>query len=155
RQPPAVHALACALNAALGAIGTVLTYAPAADADELDVATDIKDLADAIDAKKVDALVILGGNPVYDAPGDVAFGDKLGKVPFTVHASLFVDETSEKATWHVPRAHELESWGDAMALDGTIGVQQPLILPLFGGRSDIELLALMANAAERDPLAAV
>ena len=98
---------------------------------------------------QVEVLVILGGNPVYDAPADLAFGEKLAKVPFTVHASLFVDETSDKCTWHVPRAHEFESWGDARSLEGGVSVQQPLIAPLYAGRSDIELLALMSNAAER------
>ncbi len=103
----------------------------------------------------MDSLLILGGNPVYDAPADVAFGDVLRKIPFTVHASLFFDETGEKCTWHVPRAHEYESWGDARSLDGTLAVQQPLIAPLFGGRSDIELLALVANSTERNAYDAV
>jgi Fe-S-cluster-containing dehydrogenase component len=155
RQPASLHALGHAINAALGAVGTALTYAPVADPDELDAATDIKALTDAIAAGQVEALVILGGNPAYDAPADLAFGDKLSKVPFTVHASLFVDETSAKCVWHVPRAHPYESWGDARALDGTLSVQQPLISPLYGGRSDVELLATMANAAERTPHHAV
>jgi Fe-S-cluster-containing dehydrogenase component/anaerobic selenocysteine-containing dehydrogenase len=149
RQPPALHAFAHLLNAALGAVGTVLVYAPVADADELDAAADLKTLTDAMAANQVDGLVILGGNPVYDAPADLAFGDKLAKVPLSVHASLFFDETGEKCTWHVPRAHELESWGDARALDGTLGMQQPLIAPLYEGRSDIELLALMSGATEK------
>jgi Fe-S-cluster-containing dehydrogenase component/anaerobic selenocysteine-containing dehydrogenase len=149
RQPPRLHALAHAMNAALGAVGTTMTYAAVADPDELDAAADLGALTDAIAANLVDALVILGGNPVYDAPADLAFGDKLDKVPVSVHLSLFFDETSEKCTWHVPRTHELESWGDARALDGTVGVQQPLIAPLYAGRGDIELLSLMAHAPER------
>jgi molybdopterin-containing oxidoreductase family iron-sulfur binding subunit len=155
RQPAALHAFGHALNAALGA-ATVM-YAPVADADELDVARDIKALTDDIAAGKVDALVIFGGNPAYDAPADVGFAEKLGKVPLTVHASLFVNETSERCTWHVPRAHELESWGDGQALDGTVSVQQPLIAPLYAGRSDIELLSWMAGsfAPERTAYEAV
>ncbi|HXX69044.1 MAG TPA: Fe-S-cluster-containing hydrogenase [Polyangiaceae bacterium] len=149
RQPPRLHALVHALNLALGAFDSVVHFVPVTDPDELDAASDVKALADAIDAGKVDALIILGGNPVYDAPADVALGEKLGKVPLTVHASLHFDETSEKCTWHVPRAHCFESWGDARSLDGTVSVQQPLIAPLYGGRSDIELLALMANAPEK------
>ncbi len=149
RQPASLHALGHAINAALGAPGASIAHTPAADADELDAATDIKVLTDAIAANQVDALVILGGNPVYDAPADLAFGEKLAKVPFSVHASLFVDETSEKCTWHVPRAHAYESWGDARALDGSMSVQQPLIAPLYDGRSDIDLLALMAKAPEK------
>jgi len=148
RQPPEVHALAHAINGALGAPGATLTYASVADPDELDVATDLKALSDAIVANQVEALVILGGNPAHDAPADLGFADKLGKVATTVHASLFFDETSQKCTWHVPRAHEYESWGDAQALDGTIALQQPLIAPLYAGRSDIELLAAMANLPE-------
>jgi Fe-S-cluster-containing dehydrogenase component/anaerobic selenocysteine-containing dehydrogenase len=149
RQPATLHAFAHALNQALGAVGPIATYSPAADTDEIDAATDIKKLTDDIVKGLVDGLVILGGNPVYDAPGDVGFADKLAKVPFSAHASLFFDETSEKCTWHVPRAHEYEAWGDARALDGTVGVRQPLIAPLYAGRSDIELLAAMANSPER------
>ncbi len=150
RQPAVVHALAHVINAALGSVGTSVFYSAPADADEQDCATDIKALADAMGAGQVDGLLILGGNPAYDAPADLAFGDKLAKVPFSVHASLFFDETGEKCAWHVPRAHEFESWGDARSVDGAVSVQQPLILPLFGGRSDIELLALFAAAGEKD-----
>ena len=150
RQPPEVHALAHAINVGLASVGTAVFFAPVADPDEIDVATDIKALTDAIAGGSVEALVILGGNPVYDAPADVSFADKLSKVPFSAHASLFFDETSEKCTWHVPRAHEYESWGDAQALEGTISVQQPLIAPLYGGRSDLELLAWMAKSSDKD-----
>ncbi len=157
RQPPAVHALAHAINAALGSVGTTVVYAPVADPDEGDVAADLKSLADDMAAGRVDGLVVLGGNPAYDAPADLSFAERLGKVPFTVHASLFVDETSDKCTWHVPRAHEYESWGDAQSHDGSVSVQQPLIAPLYGGRSDIELLAWMAGsfAAEKTAYDAV
>jgi Fe-S-cluster-containing dehydrogenase component/anaerobic selenocysteine-containing dehydrogenase len=149
RQPARLHALAHVLNSALGAIDSVVHFVPVTDPDELDAATDLKALVGAIDEGRVDALVILGGNPVYDAPADLAFGSRLAKVPLTVHASLHVDETSEKTTWHVPRAHEFESWGDARSLDGTVSIQQPLIAPLYAGRSDIELLALMAASPDR------
>jgi Fe-S-cluster-containing dehydrogenase component len=155
RQPASLHALGHALNAALGAVGASLSRAPAADPDELDAVTDIKALTNAIAANQVEALVILGGNPVYDAPADVGFADKLAKVPFSVHASLFVDETSENCTWHVPRAHAYESWGDERALDGSTSVRQPLIAPLYDGRGDIELLAFMANAPEKSAHEAV
>jgi molybdopterin-containing oxidoreductase family iron-sulfur binding subunit len=150
RQPPAVHALAHVVNAALGAAGTSVAYAAAADPDEQDNATDIKALTDAMAAGQVDGLLILGGNPVYDAPSDLGFSEKLAKVPFSVHASSFFDETGEKCSWHVPRAHEYESWGDARSLEGAVSVQQPLILPLFSGRSDIELLALAASAPDKN-----
>ncbi len=158
RQPPAVHALALALTGALsGTAGQspVQMFMAATDADELDAATDVKALSDAIGAGQVDALIVLGGNPVYDGPADLALSDKIAKVPFSVHTSLFFDETSEKCTWHVPRAHTYESWGDGRSIDATITIQQPLILPLYGGRSDIELLALMAKAPEKSAYDAV
>ena len=138
------------MNAALGAPGRVASSTrPWPIPDELDAVTDLKALTDAMAAGQVEALVILGGNPVYDAPADLAFADKLSKVPLSVHASLFVDETSAKCTWHVPRAHAYESWGDERALDASVSVRQPLIAPLYDGRDDIELLALMANAPEK------
>jgi Fe-S-cluster-containing dehydrogenase component len=146
RQPARLHALAHAINNALGSVGSAVLLAPPADPDELDTASDLKALTDAMAQGHVDTLVILGGNPVYDAPADLAFAAKLAKVPFSIHASLFVDETSAKCTWHLPRAHEYESWGDARALDQTVSIQQPLIAPLFGGRSDIELLGLLSHS---------
>jgi molybdopterin-containing oxidoreductase family iron-sulfur binding subunit len=149
RQPPRLHALALLLNRALGAFESCMHFATPTDTDELDAETDLRSLTDAMGAGQVDGLLILGGNPVYDAPADLGFAEKLAKVPFSVHASLFVDETSEKCTWHVPRAHEFESWGDARSLEGSVAIQQPLIAPLYAGRSDIELLALVGNAAER------
>ncbi len=57
---------------------------------------------------------------------------------------MHVDETVRAATWHIPRAHYFESWGDARAVGGTRSVVQPLILPLFGGKNAFELLGLMA-----------
>jgi molybdopterin-containing oxidoreductase family iron-sulfur binding subunit len=149
RQPPTLHALAHLLNDKLGAVGTTVAYAQVTDSDELDAATDLKALTDAIAANMVDALVILGGNPAYDAPADLSFAEHLAKVPLSVHASLYFDETSARSTWHVPRAHELETWGDARSLDGTLSIQQPLIEPLYGSRSDIELLSLMAHAPDK------
>ncbi|WP_394847574.1 TAT-variant-translocated molybdopterin oxidoreductase [Pendulispora brunnea] len=142
RQPAAVHALAHALNRALGSVGQTVHYAPVADPHE-DASADLRTLARDLDSGKVDTLLLIGGNPVYDAPGDLKFADKLGKAKNTVHLSSHVNETSEKCTWHLPRTHELETWGDQRSLDGTWSVQQPLILPLHGGKSEIEVLALM------------
>jgi anaerobic selenocysteine-containing dehydrogenase len=80
-----------------------------------------------------ETLVAVGGNPVYNAPADVDFAKGLERVPTVIRLSLFVDETSEKANWHLPQAHYLESWGDARTADGTVVPVQPMILPLFGG----------------------
>ncbi|MBP9113373.1 MAG: 4Fe-4S dicluster domain-containing protein [Polyangiaceae bacterium] len=139
KQPPVVHALAYAINAALGS--QVVTYSPVADEEELalgDLKTLAKDMADG----KVDTLVILGGNPVYSAPGDLKFADALAKVKNTVHLASHYDETSRRSSWHVPMAHGLEAWGDAHSTGGVWSIQQPMIAPLFGGRSIIELLNL-------------
>ena len=83
----------------------------------------------------VEMLVILGGNPVYTAPADLKFADHLAKVPLRIHLGLYQDETAALCDWHIPEAHYLESWSDARAYDGTASVIQPLIAPLFGGRS--------------------
>jgi molybdopterin-containing oxidoreductase family iron-sulfur binding subunit len=144
RQPPAVHALALAINQALGALGTTVTL------HELDGAgyggpDALRALTAAVESEAVDTLVVLGGNPAYDAPGDVGFADALGKVAHAVHLSTHFDETSRLAEWHLPATHYLEAWGDARAADGTLSVVQPLIAPLLGGRSDVEVVNLLAT----------
>ncbi|HEX6229970.1 MAG TPA: 4Fe-4S dicluster domain-containing protein, partial [Solirubrobacterales bacterium] len=97
----------------------------------------------------VRTLVILGGNPVFDAPADLDFAAAMAKVPHTIALGHTVDETSSRAEWHIPRAHYLESWGDARAAGGTLSVVQPLILPLFGGRTAVEVLGLMVSGEAR------
>jgi molybdopterin-containing oxidoreductase family iron-sulfur binding subunit len=98
-----------------------------------------------MNAKKVGTLLILGGNPIYDAPADVNFDVGLAHVAVTIRLGLYEDETSKHCTWHLPRAHYLEAWGDARAWDGTAGIIQPLILPLYEGKSIIELLAIISG----------
>src|SRR5881396_2401352 len=102
-----------------------------------------------MNAGKVDVLVIVGGNPVYTAPADVNFASAMDKVGLRVHLSLYDDETSELCHWHIPEAHYLESWSDVRAYDGTITIIQPLIAPLYGGRTAHELLALLSDRPER------
>jgi Fe-S-cluster-containing dehydrogenase component/anaerobic selenocysteine-containing dehydrogenase len=109
----------------------------------------MKELAQDLDANKVEMLVIFGGNPVYDAPSEIKFAAKIAKVAHVIRVSSHVDETAALAEWHIPRAHEYETWGDVRSMDGTYSVQQPLISPLHGGRSDIEVLA--AFAGDIDP----
>jgi molybdopterin-containing oxidoreductase family iron-sulfur binding subunit len=142
RQPPAVHAAVCALNSHLGNTGKTVTYHETKDAS-LPSVTSLTGLVSAMKAGTVQTLVILGGNPVFDAPADLDFAAALAKVPHTIALGHSMDETSEKAEWHIPRAHYLESWGDARAVGGTVSVVQPLILPLFGAKSDVEVLGLM------------
>ncbi|MGD0091946.1 MAG: TAT-variant-translocated molybdopterin oxidoreductase, partial [Planctomycetota bacterium] len=102
----------------------------------------IATLAAAMNKGEVDTLLILGGNPAYNAPADLEFVQTLKKVPHSIHLSLYEDETTRVCAWHLPRAHVLESWGDAFARDGTFCVQQPLIEPIYGGKTPAEVLAL-------------
>ena len=100
-------------------------------------------LVEDMDAGQVELLVILGGNPVYTAPADLRFAEQLAKVKLRVHLGLYEDETSALCHWHIPEAHALEAWSDARAYDGTVSLMQPLIAPLYGGKSAHELLAVL------------
>ena len=140
-QPAEVHALVERINILLGNSGRTVFYTE--DSAE-SVSSDVegfKALTEEMAAGRVETLLVLGGNPAYDAPADVGFAAALSKVAFSVRLGLYEDETSQGVTWHVPAAHYLESWGDARAYDGTISIVQPLIAPIYGGRSSIELVA--------------
>jgi len=148
RQPAAVHAAVCALNTSLGNTGSTVSYFETRDA-ALPSASSLASLVSAMNAGTVQTLVILGGNPVFDAPVDLDFAAAMAKVPHSIALGHSVDETSSKAEWHIPHAHYLESWGDARAVGGTLSVVQPLILPLFGGRTTIEVLGLIVGGKDR------
>src|SRR2546427_1827941 len=147
-QPAEVHALAHAINAALGNVGATVYYTEPVEVNPVNHAESLHDLAADIHKGKVDLLLILGGNPVYDAPRDWAFSEfeqKLKKVHTVVHLSSHYNETSEFSRWHIPETHFLESWGDARAYDGTYSVIQPLIAPLYQARSAFEVLAAFTD----------
>jgi|HubBroStandDraft_6_1064221.scaffolds.fasta_scaffold01045_3 MoCo/4Fe-4S cofactor protein with predicted Tat translocation signal len=147
-QPPAVHALAHAMNAALGNVGKTVYYTEPLEANPVNEMESLRDLVNDINSGKVDLLVMLGGNnPVYDAPVDFDFGPALLKVKTRVHSGLYYDETAELCHWHIPAAHFLESWGDARAFDGTISVIQPLIQPLYDGHTANEIVEVLAGDA--------
>jgi MoCo/4Fe-4S cofactor protein with predicted Tat translocation signal len=152
QQPPEVHALAHRLNALLGAVGVTVDYSEDLDPERARSRENIKTLTDALKSKSVETLLILGGNPVYDAPADLDFGAALTGVPHSIHLALYDDETSKRCTLHVPAAHWLESWGDSRAWDGTLTLQQPLIAPLYEGKSVIELVAALASEPKRGGL---
>jgi molybdopterin-containing oxidoreductase family iron-sulfur binding subunit len=143
RQSPEVHALVARINNALGAVGTTVDYVEDPDVDRPRHVDAIKTLATQMASGAVKTLIMIGGNPVYDAPVDLDFTAALAKVETSVHLSDYMNETSQKASWHVPRAHFLEAWGDNRTWDGTISIQQPLIAPLYGGLSTIELLSML------------
>jgi hypothetical protein len=144
RQPAQVHALVAKINGAIGAVGNTLTYVndpePERQLSHLDA---ISKLTREMTDKQVETLIILGGNPVYDAPADLGFAAALAGVASTVHLSEHANETSMACAWHVPRAHNLETWTDARTWDGTYTLGQPVILPLYGGVSPAELLSLV------------
>ena len=128
RQPAAVHAAVCALNTYLGNTGRTVSYYETKDA-ALPSVSSLAALVSAMKGGAVQTLVVLGGNPVFDAPADLDFASAMAKVPHSIALGHTVDETSSKAEWHVPRAHYLESWGDARAVGGTLSVVQPLDPP--------------------------
>jgi len=149
-QPPAVHALAHAINHQLGNIGSTVFYTDPVDANPVNQTESIKDLIADMRGGRVDLLVVLGGNPAYDAPADLNFADALKntKIPLRVHHGLYQNETAELCQWHVSEAHELEAWGDARAYDGTVSIIQPLIAPLYNGKSALEFVALLSGQAD-------
>ncbi len=120
-----------------------VTYFPdiARAEDEGGDMENITALTEMLNAGKVDTLVVLGGNPVYTAPGSLNFGAAFAKAKTTVCLSDYPDATSKGATWAIPRTHYLEAWGDLIASNGTLAVQQPVIAPLHGAWSEIEVLA--------------
>ncbi len=146
-QPPFVHALAHAMNAALGNVGRTVVYTESVEPSPVNQLESLRDLVNDLNAGQVDFLVILGGNPVYDAPVDFDFATALQKAKTRVHSGLYQDETAELCHWHAPAAHSLESWSDGRAYDGTVGIVQPLIAPLYDGHSAHEVIALFTGDA--------
>jgi molybdopterin-containing oxidoreductase family iron-sulfur binding subunit len=151
RQPVEVHAAAHLIDAALGAVGTTVTYIADPQPQRPPHAEALRGLAAAIAAGEVTTLLVLGGNPVANAPADLGFASLLARVTTSIHLGLWEDETGRACSWHVPRAHVFESWGDARAWDGTVSVVQPLIELLFGGLTPIELVATVLGDAAVGP----
>jgi MoCo/4Fe-4S cofactor protein with predicted Tat translocation signal len=150
-QPAVVHAIAHALNDALGNVGKTVTYtAPPEFMPPTDRGGSLRDLAEALDvADNVDMLLIIGCNPVYTAPPELRFAERMGRASadklLRVHLGLYQDETAQQCQWHIPEAHFLESWGDARSHDGTVSFIQPLIAPLHHGKTAAELLSHLAS----------
>jgi molybdopterin-containing oxidoreductase family iron-sulfur binding subunit len=141
QQPMAVHSAIAALNVALGT--KVPTFPPFPK--EYYATSSLNDLAEAISQGTIKTLFVLGGNPAFNAPAELGFGDQLTQVEQVIRLGCHVDETSAACTTHVPAAHFLESWGDAVGHGGNYLSIQPLILPLYNGISEIELLGQLAG----------
>jgi molybdopterin-containing oxidoreductase family iron-sulfur binding subunit len=141
RQPPIVHAIAHTLNSILGNLGqTVQLIRPVIEGGDSGVSS-LAALVDEMKRGQVDTLLITARNPVYSAPADLSFSERLERVSYSIYHGWYEDETWSKATWGIPAAHPLETWSDTRAHDGTISIAQPLIAPLFNGIPELELIA--------------
>jgi len=149
-QPPSLHALAHAMNAVLGNVGKTVFYTDPVDANPVNQTESLRDLVSDMRAGQVDLLVIMGGNPVYDAPADLGFGDCLrnSKVALRIYHGLYENETAELCHWNVNEAHYLEAWSDGRAYDGTVSIVQPLIAPLYAGKSAHEMLSALVGVSD-------
>ena len=141
-QPASVHAIVHAVNQALGNAGRTVIHTDPVEARPENQLASLSALVSDMNAGKVDLLLMVGGNPVYDAPADQDFTKAMNNVPLRVHLGLYDDETASQSHWHIPQAHPLETWSDARAFDGTVTIMQPLIAPLFNGVSPHELLSV-------------
>ncbi|MCC6456972.1 MAG: TAT-variant-translocated molybdopterin oxidoreductase [Caldilineaceae bacterium] len=150
-QPAVVHALAHAINESLGNVGNTVSYIAPVEVEAVTELESLRTLTEAMTAGDVDTLVIIDCNPVLTAPVDFAFAEAMGQVEFCAQMSFYLDETSEFCHWHIPGVHELESWSDARSYDGTATIIQPLIAPLFQGRSAHEMLAALVGGETRSP----
>jgi MoCo/4Fe-4S cofactor protein with predicted Tat translocation signal len=148
-QPPAVHALVALLNEALGNAGRTVSYRAMSEEEASDSLEGLGALAGRMRAGEIETLVCVHVNPVYDAPAALEFGGLYRSVPTTICLSVDANETAAASTWSVHGSHDLERWGDTRAIDGTVAPVQPMIAPIFGGVSDIELLAYVLG--EDDP----
>jgi len=148
-QPAEVQALGLAINDALGNLNETVRFAPAAPGAGADPVEGIRKAAQALQGGQVESLVILGGNPAYDAPADLDFAAAIAKAKQKIHLAEAPNETSLLADWVLPETHFLEEWGDATSQDGTYSLVQPLISPIWDGRSKIELTAQLAGKPQK------
>ncbi len=155
RQPPEVHAVAYKLNEMLGNIGKTIAFTSPLDADRAGMLASLISLKEKVASGAVKTLIVLGGNPAYDAPADLQIGPMISACPNAIHLSVYKNETSVLCGWVFNASHPLEAWGDGLAYDGSWCVSQPLIAPLFNGRSAIEVFASAMSDADVDGLAIV
>ncbi len=144
---PRTHLLAHAINESVGNVGATVQLVTPVAAKPTIHGAEIRQLHAELSSGAVEALLIIGANPVYSGPADLPFGELIKRLRFSARAGMYVDETSTFCRWHVPMAHELESWGDARAFDGTASLMQPLIEPLLGGKSPLEVISAIRGEA--------
>ena len=151
-QQALVQAFAHLMNEQLGNVGATVRYVKAEAGTNQSGLRALEGLAEDLKNGEVGLLLILGGNPAYNAPANLDFANLIGKAAFSAHLSLYEDETSALCGWHLPAAHFLESWGDGRAVDGTLTTRQPLIAPLYEGKTEYELLAAVMRQPQRTNL---
>jgi molybdopterin-containing oxidoreductase family iron-sulfur binding subunit len=143
-QPAPVQALGHLLGRTLGG-RSLARVSPVLEAGQ--PSHDLAALTAAMNRGEVDTLLVLGGNPAYASPARLGFAAALAKVPLAVHLAGYVDETASACRWVVPEAHPFEIWRDGHAFDGTWSIAQPVLQPLTGGRSAVELLTALTDLA--------
>jgi MoCo/4Fe-4S cofactor protein with predicted Tat translocation signal len=148
-QPASVHVIAHAINQLLGNVGKTVIYTDPIEANPVDEVASLNELVNDMRSGAVESLLIMGGNPVYDAPADFNFLDALKRIKFRAHLGLYSNETAAWCHWHVPEAHYLEAWSDGRAYDGTASIVQPLIAPIYAGKTPHDLMNVLANQADR------
>jgi molybdopterin-containing oxidoreductase family iron-sulfur binding subunit len=153
QQPAVVHALVHAINQSLGNVGQTIIYTDPVEARPVDQTNSLRELVRDLEHDQVDLLLVVGGNPVYTAPVDLNFADAYQRANISVYSGLYEDETAALSDWFIPAAHYLEAWGDVRAYDGTVSIIQPLIEPLYQGKTGGELLGILLgqpNASSYD-----
>ena len=138
---------------ALGNVGKTVFYTDPIEANSVDQRQSLQELINDIDGGRVEMLVILGGNPVYNTPADLKLDkDRMFKATkLRIHLSQYKDETSDLCHWQIPESHYLETWSDARSYDGTVSIVQPLIEPLYQSKSAHELLAAFTPQYDKKP----
>ncbi len=144
-QAPEVHALVQLINEKLGSFGKTVNHIEPVDATTSETVGDLRSLIADLKAGQVETIIIVNSNPVYDAPADLKFAEAIAKAKHKIKLGLYDDETGQACNWFVPITHSLEEWGDARAFDGTYSVMQPIIAPLYEGRSVIEILSILSG----------
>lgn len=146
-QSPAVHALAHAMNDLLGNIGRTVVYTEPLESGSVGQTESLIELANDMANDRVETIIIIEANPIYDAPADLRFAENLRRVPFRVYQGLYENETSVLCEWQIPLSHYLETWNDPRAFDGTVSLTQPLVEPFYDSRSPQQMLAAVLGSS--------
>jgi len=148
-QPPEVHSLVHEMNQRLGNVGQTVFYSEPVEVNPVEQIQSLRELIEDMKGGRVETLISIGGNPVYNTPADLEFSTHADKVQLRVHHSLYYDETAALSHWHIPETYYLEGWGDARAYDGTASIIQPLINPLYQSKCSCELLSALLGDPTR------